>query len=213
MGMSLAAEMQAVIANLESREWIQRTEVDGDAVCAHGAVKTCKALRPGDEQIIKAVMRTKGVTEKWNDEDGRTKSQVLARMRQIEVSDDDLADTFGPNWRLVIAVVRRAAILTTGEVRQLSITRRGMRYSAWSSAWSSARDAASDAERNAEWYAAWNAARCSTLHRSAVGAFVGATCVVADLVGQHGFTQKHIDTLMKPWTDVLSENWAEGMLP
>ena len=127
-------EMQAVIANLEAREWIQGTEVDGEAVCAHGAVMTCKALRPGDEPIIRAVLRTRGVTEKWNDEDGRTKSQVLAHMRLIKVSDADLADTFGPNWPLVITVIRRAAILTQDEVQRLAAARNAGRATAWDAA-------------------------------------------------------------------------------
>ena len=213
MGMSLAAEMQAVIANLESREWIQGKEVKGDAVCAHGAVKTCELLRPGDEQIIRAVMRRRGLTEGWNDADGRTKSQVLARMRQIEVSDADLAETFGPNWRLVIAVIRRVAILTPDEMKQLANPRLGMPYAVLDTALNSAWNAASDVARTAEWHSAWNAARCATSARSSRGVNVAAICVVADLVGQHGLTQDHIDTLMKPWTDVLGDNWAEGMLP
>ena len=172
----LHAEMQAVIANLEAREWIQWIEVDDGKVCAHGAVKTCEALRPGDEQIIRAVMRRRGVTEAWNDEGGRTKGEVLTRMRQIEVTDDDLEVTFGPTWRLVVAVIRRAAALTPDEAQQLS----------------AARDAASDAAMGAAWDAA-------------------TAAVVADLVGQYGLTQNHIDTLMKPWTDTLGQNWAEGI--
>ena len=213
MGMSLSDEMQAVIANLEDREWIQDYDVDGDAVCAHGAVKTCDALRPGDEQIIRAVMRRRGLTEDWNDEDGRTKAEVLTLMRQIEVSDADLAETFGPNWRLVIAVIRRAAILTPDEMKQLTNPLLEMPYAAFDTAWNSAWVAASDAARTAEWYSAWNAARCATLARSSRVANVSAICVVADLVGRHGLTQDHVDTLMKPWVDVLGDNWAEGMLP
>jgi hypothetical protein len=223
--MSLSDEMQSVISNLESRRWIQGVEVYGNAVCAHGAVKTCETLRPGDEQIIRAVMRRRGLTEGWNDEDGRTKAEVLARMRQIEVSDADLADTFGPNWWLVIAVVRRAAILTRDEVKQLAATRRAdesngvkffphhlIRCDMLDTALRSALNAARNAARTAEWYNAWNAARCAKSARSSMVANVGVTCVVADLVGQRGFTQKHIDTLMKPWVDVLGEDWAEGML-
>ena len=58
--MNLTEEMQAVVANLREREWIQGEMRNGDAVCAHGAVQTCQGLRPGDEHIIRAVMRTKG---------------------------------------------------------------------------------------------------------------------------------------------------------
>jgi hypothetical protein len=128
--MNLTEEMQAVVANLREREWIQGEMRNGDAVCAHGAVQTCQGLRPGDEHIIRAVMRTKGVTEEWNDKSGRTKDEVLARMAFIEVSDVDLEETFGPAWRMVIAVIRRSAILTPTEVTDLA------------AAWGAARDAA-----------------------------------------------------------------------
>ena len=166
--MNLTEEMQAVVANLREREWIQGEMRDGDAVCAHGAVQTCQGLRPGDEHIIRAVMRTKGVTEGWNDESGRTKEEVLDRMAFIEVTDADLEETFGPAWRMVIAVIRRSAILTAAEAKDLA------------------------AVRAAAWGAAWGA-------------------VVSDLVGQHGLTQEHVDTLMAPWVQVLGDNWAEGM--
>jgi hypothetical protein len=33
---------------------------------------------------------------------------------------------------------------------------------------------------------------------------------VADLVGQHGLTQEHIDTLMAPWVQVLGTDWADA---
>ena len=214
MGMSLSDEMRAVISNLEAREWIQNDEIDGDAVCAHGAVKTCEVLRPGDEQIIRAVMRRRGLTEDWNDTHGRTKAEVLTLMRQIEVFDGDLADTFGPNWRLVVAVVRRAAVLTTDEALRLVTAQYAVKDdasdTAWHATWNAARNAARTAALSAAWPAAWAAAKA----RAAATAKAAALAVtVADLVGQHGLIQDHIDTLMKPWTDVLGDNWAEGMLP
>ena len=139
--MNLTEEMRAVVANLREREWIQGEMRNGEAVCAHGAVQTCQWLRPGDEHIIRAVMRTKGVTEEWNDKSGRTKDEVLDRMAFIEVTDADLEETFGPAWRMVIAVIRRSAILTPTEVTDLA--------AAWSAAWSAARGAAWSAARGA----------------------------------------------------------------
>ena len=74
---TLQQEFTAVIDNLKGREWIQGEEQRPDgAVCAHGAVMTCQGLRPGDAHIIRAVMRTKGLTEGWNDQSGRTKDEV-----------------------------------------------------------------------------------------------------------------------------------------
>ena len=162
----LADEIGMVIDNLKARVWIQGEEQRPDgAVCAHGAVMTCQGLRPGDEWIIRAVMRTKGLTEGWNDQSGRTKDEVIAKLGLlVGVTDADLAETFGPSWALVVAVIRRAALLTPQEATDLA--------------------AARDAARAA---------------------------VVADLVGQHGLTQEHIDTLMKPWVQVLGTDWAEAV--
>ena len=190
--MNLTEEMRAVVANLREREWIQGEMRNGDAVCAHGAVQTCQGLRPGDEHIIRAVMRTKGVTEGWNDESGRTKEEVLDRMAFIEVTDADLEETFGPAWRMVIAVIRRSAILTAAEAKDLA--------AALGAAWAAARAAA--------WGAAWAAARAAARGGARDAAWAA---VVSDLVGQHGLTQEHVDTLMAPWVQVLGDNWAEGM--
>ena len=214
--MNLTEEMQAVVANLREREWIQGEMRNGEAVCAHGAVQTCQGLRPGDEHIIRAVMRTKGVTEGWNDESGRTKEEVLDRMAFIEVTDADLEETFGPAWRMVIAVIRRSAILTAAEAKDLDAAWAAARDAAWvaawdaarAAAWVAARDAAWDAVGAAAWDAAWDAAWGAVWAAAWVAAW-GA--VVSDLVGHHGLTQEHVDTLMAPWVQVLGDNWAEGM--
>lgn len=175
---TLQQEISAVVDNLKGREWIQGEEQRPDgAVCAHGAVMTCQGLRPGDAHIIRAVMRTKGLTEGWNDQSGRTKDEVIAKLGLlVGVTDEDLAETFGPSWALVVAVIRRAAVLTEDEARSLAAAR--------GAALAAARDAALAAARAAS---------------------------VADLVGQHGLTQEHIDTLMAPWVQVLGTDWADGV--
>ena len=94
--------------------------------------------------------------------------------------------TFGPNWEPIVALVRRAATLTPDETKQLD----------------AARYAARDKAGHAAWYAAWYAA----------GAAAGAAAwalVVADLVGEHGFTQDHFDTLTAPWFQVCGDPRAE----
>mgnify|MGYP000989512736 CR=1 FL=1 len=183
---TLQQEFTAVIDNLKAREWIQGKEQRPDgAVCAHGAVMTCQGLRPGDAHIIRAVMRTKGLTEGWNDMVGRTKDEVIAKLGLlVGVTDEDLAETFGPSWALVVAVIRRAAVLTEDEALSLA------------AAWDAARGAAWDAARAAAWDAAWGAAWAAS---------------VANLVGQHGLTQEHIDKLMAPWVQVLGADWADGV--
>ena len=210
--MNLTEEMRAVVANLREREWIQGEMRNGDAVCAHGAVQTCQGLRPGDEHIIRAVMRTKGVTEGWNDESGRTKEEVLDRMAFIEVTDADLEETFGPSCRMVIAVIRRSAILTAAEAKDLAAALgaawAAARAAAWGAAWAAARAAARGGARDAAWAAARGAAWAAVWAAARAAAWAA---VVSDLVGYHGLTQEHVDTLMAPWVQVLGDNWAEGM--
>jgi hypothetical protein len=211
---ALPDEMAAVVANLEARPWTQGTMQDGRAVCAHGAVMTCRGLRPGDAEIIRAVMRARGATEYWNDEDGRTKDEVLQAMSQIAVTDDDLEQTFGPSWRLVVTVIRRAAALTEDEARRLA----DAGDAAWLAAGAAAGDAAWLAAGAAARDAAWVAARVAA--RDAAWAAAGdaardaavASCA-SDLAGQHGLTQAHLDTLWGPWVQVLGEDWAEGVMP
>ena len=214
--MNLTEEMQEVVKNLEARDWIQGRIQVGESVCAHGAVQTCQGLRPGDEHIIRAVMRKRGLPEGWNDAPGRTKSEVLAVMRLIEVSDADLEATFGPAWVSVLSVVRRAAVLTPGEATRLGTAHGAARDAVWGAAqvaahgaardaaWGATQGATHGAAHGAVWDAVGDAAWGAT--RDAVWDAAAATCV-ADLVGQHGLTQSHIDTLMQPWTDVLGTDW------
>ena len=204
---TLQQEFTAVIDNLKGREWIQGEEQRPDgAVCAHGAVMTCQGLRPGDAHIIRAVMRAKGLTEGWNDMSGRTKDEVIAKLGLlVGVTDEDLAETFGPSWALVVAVIRRAAVLTEGEARSLAASR----AAAWAAAWAAARDAARDAALAASRAAALAAARAAAPWDAAWAAALAAS--VADLVGQHGLTQEHIDKLMAPWVQVLGTDWADGV--
>jgi hypothetical protein len=221
---TLQQEMLEVVANLESREWIQGKESrDDGAVCAHGAVMTCQKLRPGDRYVIRAVMRTKGVTEDWNDTRGRTKEEVTARMALIGMTNDDLSATFGPSWALVISVIRRAATLSVEELERLDAAG-DAGDAAWNAAWNAARGAAGAAAWNAAWNAAqdaaWDAARDAardtargaardTARDTARGAAQDAAgaASLTDLVGQHGLTQQHVDTLMAPWIHVLGADW------
>ncbi len=222
--MNLQDEVLAVVENLKSRPWIQGEMQDGDAVCAHGAVMTCQGLRPGDEWIIRAVMRTKGLTEGWNDESGRTKDEVITRLAHIGCTDEDLAETFGPSWLLVVAVIRRSALLTPAEATDLAAAWDAARDAAWDAAWDAARDAAGGAAWDAAWAAAGDAAGGAAGGAAGDAAGDAAWDAAGDaawdaawaaavvyLVGQHGLTQGHVDTLMRPWVTVLGEDWAEGM--
>ena len=209
---TLPEELASVIENLKAREWIQNAEERDGAVCAHGAVMTCQYLRPGDAQIIRAVMRAKGLTEGWNDAPGRTKEQVLQRLSTIHITDTDLADTFGPNWRQVVAVIRRAAVLTSDEATRMGAAWVAAGDDAWDAAGDDAWSAARAASMDAAWDAAWAAARAAAWDAAKAAAWDAArAAVVADLVGQHRLTQDHLDTLWGPWITVLGPDWIDAV--
>ena len=108
-----------------------------------------------------------------------------AGFRQLRVLREvPVEASFGPNGAAVLAVIRRAEHMTEDETKQLT--------AAWYAAWA----AAGAAARDAAWYAAGDAAR-------AAARIAAKAAAVADLVGQHGLTQKHIDTLIAPWKKVM----------
>ena len=92
------------------------------------------------------------------------------------VEEVDPAIRFGPQGQHVGALIARAGVITAGEAEMLV------------AAWVAARDAARDAARVAASDAAWVAA---------------LALVVRDLIGQHGLTQAHYDTLTLPWRTVI----------
>ena len=92
----------------------------------------------------------------------------------------------------VVALIARARVLTAGEAERLAAARAAAwaaaRDAAWAAAWAAARAAA----RDAAWAAAAAAARDAAV-----------ALVVRDLIGQHGLTQDHYDTLTRPWRTVI----------
>ena len=93
------------------------------------------------------------------------------------VAEIDAHQALGPQGPEVAAIIDRARMLTTDELRQLA--------AAWDVAWDAAWDAARDAARDA----AWDAARDATL-----------ATLVRDLI-----TPKQYDLLMAPWRTVIGD--------
>jgi hypothetical protein len=215
---------------IERDGWTQGTEKDEQGrMCLTGALRECS--QPGDWLLAREVYRRRDRAEDWNDADGRTVEQVLAELRR-EVTEQDLAETFGPQWEQIVALVRRAAVLTGDEVRALAAAWAAAwdaaRAAAWAAAWDAARDAAWDAARDAARDAAWAAARAAARDAARDAAWAAARAAawaaaraaardaardaawaaasalsVRDLIGQHGFTQQHYDLLTRPWTQVI----------
>ena len=168
--------------------WIQDIQHDGDRMCLVGGLKSC-GLAPGEWLIARAVARHRDHGEGWNDAEGRTEAEVLDWLRTAEpITPTELAEVFGPQWEQVCALVLRAARLTRGESSALGAARGAARGAAWDAAW--------DAAWYAAWYAAWDEAWDAA--RGVAGALV-----VRDVIGTHGFTQDHYDTLTRPWRTAI----------
>lgn len=175
---------QLAAQGLGDKGWTQGTEQDSHGrMCLTGALRICAPI-PGDGHIAREVFRRRNRAESWNDENGRSAEEVITYLAATEITDEELAETFGPQWREIVAQVRAISGATPKQIEDLAAARVAARAAAWAAAW----DAAWDAARDAAWAAAWAAARA---------------LVVRDLIGQHGFEQHHYDTLTKPWRSVM----------
>ncbi len=139
---------------------------------------------------------------------------TVARMR-IEYS----AERFGPNGAAVVDVMSKvetwdqvtdparwtAAKAAWYAARDAAHTARHTarytaRHTARDAAWDVARDTAWDVARDVARYTARDAAGYTAIDAAGYAAWDAATAaVVADLVGQHGLTQQHLDALTAPF--------------
>ena len=190
--------------------WTQGVEENNQGeVCLTGALRLCAPV-PGDGTIARAVFRHRGHAEQWNDFDGRTQGEVVGYLANAEITDGDLADTFGPQWLEVAGIIRQVASATDEQIDALVMARttaaRPAREAAWGAASNAARGAAQDAARGAAWGAAGDAAGDATrgaASNAARGALLAT--VTRDLIGTEGYTQEHYDQLMAPWRAVFGE--------
>ena len=128
--------------------WAQGAEVDADGhVCLTGALRLCSPV-PGDGYLAREVFRRRGRAESWNDAPGRTADEVIDYLASSEITDTELEDTFGPQWREIVAQVRAISGASREQLDRLAAV--------W--------DAAGDAAWDAAWAAAWAAARLSLIH-------------------------------------------------
>ena len=115
---------------------------------------------------------------------------------------------FGPQGEHVVALIERAARLTSDEAKQLVAARAAARAETWDAASYAAsyaaRAAASYAARAAAREAAWDAARHAAREAAWTSTVDAAMAlVVRDLIGSSGFTQAHYDLLTEPWRKVI----------
>lgn len=136
-----------------------------------------------------------------------------AAVAWLVTAEVDAWQALGPQGREVVAIIVRARMLTTDELRQLGAARDAAWDAArdaardaalvatWDAAWNAARNAAWDAARDAAWGAAWNAARGAAWDAAWNAARDAALAtLVRDLI-----TPKQQDLLMAPWRTVIGD--------
>ena len=194
--MNITIPADTLLDVFDHHTWTQGTYVDGDRMCLHGMTRVCAPV-PGDAQLIERVANRYGWGTGWNDAKGRKAGEVRDLLAHgIEVTDGQLAATFGPQWAAVVSLVRRAAALTPDEAQRLDAARAAARAAAVDAAWAAAVDAAWDAAVDAARDAAWAAARAAA--RDAARAVV-----TWDLASSDGpYTFAHRDLLIGPWQTV-----------
>ena len=198
--------------------WTQGTEEDSSGrVCLTGALRLCSPV-PGDSHIAREVFRRRGRAEGWNDEHGRTAGEVVAYLAATEITDEELAETFGPQWREIVALVRAVSGATQQQIVDLAAAWAAAGTAAWAAAWDAAGTAAGDAVGDAAGTAAWDAAgdAAGTAAWAAAGdAAWGAAraLTIRDLISTNGYTQAHYDLLTGPWRQVMGPLHADDDRP
>ena len=198
---------------LDAHKWVREP---GDGVttgCLHTALlRPCST--PGDNVLWHHLMRWRSYTEAWNDEPGRRKAQVLRVLRgAVEPTEAEMADMFGPQWLAIRDLVRRVAVLTVDEARELVATGDAAVGGAVDAAMYAAVDAAMYAARRAPLVAAVDAAVDAAMYAARRAPLVDVVdgcavdaaraLVVRDLIGRHGFTADRYRTLTGPWATVI----------
>ena len=212
----------AAVKVLDEHGWTQGDYGGGDGpVCLHGAIRLCQPV-PGDAYLIEQIEQVKDRwSTGWNDDVDRTEVEVRSVLAGgLDYTDADLAETFGPQWRAVVSLVRRAAVLTEDEALRMraagDAARAAARAAAWGAAWDAAWDAAGDAARAAAGdaaraaarAAAWDAARAAARAAAGDAARAAATWDLAPPDGSYTFA--HRDLLMAPWVEVCG--MPEGLI-
>ena len=132
----------------------------------------------------------------WTPDPGTLPSKRASWQWRV-VAEIDAHQALGPQGREVAAIIDRARMLTTDELRQLAAAWDAAWDAAWGAAWGAARDAAWDAARDAAWDAARNAARNAAW---AAARDAALATLVRDLI-----TPEQHDLLMAPWRTVIGD--------
>jgi len=137
-----------------------------------------EAGTPGDVHLWRALMRRIDPPDAWTG-GSRTRDEAAAALTRLrDITADEMAVVFGPNWLAIRAMVRRAAKLTGPEVYKLgaeyAAATGAEKYAAWRALLDAAREAARDAAADTQKGASTEAGRAA---RDSACAAVGAVTV------------------------------------
>lgn len=218
---------------LDEHGWTQDAWTTPDGrVCAHEAIRLGTPIA-GDAHVIEEVTRGWGRGPAWNDAEGTTEADVRAWFSAgIDVTDTDLEQAFGPQWRAAVSLVRRAAVVTGADATRLTASspsvwtatrtaaqtaaRTAAHTVAWRATriagWRATNVATQAALRSAAWGAAWTAARTAAWTAARTVAWTAALAVVTwDLASTEGpYMYAHRDLLVAAWREVCG--LPEGLL-
>jgi hypothetical protein len=189
---------------LDERGWTKGAYGDDspDApVCLHGAVRLCAPV-PGDAQIIEQVAnRQWDRGTDWNDRNERSETDVREFLSAgLDVTDEDLLNTFGPQWSSVVEIVRTAVSATPDQIKALrTAPAAAATYAAAYTAYT-----AHAAYAHAAYAAAADAAAAAAYAPADPAAYAARACAVWHLATEDGpFTFAHRETLIAPWRSVF----------
>lgn len=94
--------------------WAQGENRDDDGrACLIGALQEA-SMNPVDHEFVYCVLAERGYTWAWNDQLDPVGGESVVRktLWQEQITDDDLLQTFGPQWPQLIALIRHAARMT-----------------------------------------------------------------------------------------------------
>lgn len=174
-------------------------------VCLHGAIRECTPLK-GDAEIVRTVARFKGFHEEWNDREA-TQDDVLIALQNLQVTDAELCETFGPNWEPFVALIRNVVIAIEQDSTHLFQNYQDLFGAQWSDASHKAVNAGKLAGLNNWDYniAGFSLFEPWEMYNSFNYATIGVLTAmsVRHLIGEHGFEQDHYNTIIRPWVAVF----------
>ena len=199
--MKITIDTEQVLNTLghDGEHWVQGVwETPEGGMCLHGAIQKCQP-KPGDACLIRQVARREGWGISFND-GAEGWSVVKNRILEgLEVTDQQLEETYGPNWRYIVALARQAASLTREQAERIGAAWKAAQDAAQDAAYNAAYNAAGGNARGVAWRAAWSAALNAAGYAAGDAAGKAAyALVVRDLI-----CPEHYQAIAGPWESVM----------